>query len=311
MGHLSRPCGLTIDNLISAEVVTADGRVLRASQQSEPDLFWAIRGGGGNFGVVTSFEFKAHAIETVFAGPTFFEPDAAVIRAYEAWIKNAPEALNALFAIALAPPAPFVPEEWHLKPVMAVLTCWSGDDGKDEGLPSEVAELGNVVGQALWRMPYPEVNTFFDELLPPGLRHYWKANSFKEFSEEAINVHIEHGLRVPTVEGGIFIMPINGACHRVNDDETAFANRKTSFSSVIAGTWHQEGDDAANIKWVRDYFEALQPFTEAGAYVNFMSGDDQELAESSYGDKHRRLREIKSKYDPHNLFRVNQNIEPA
>ena len=311
MGHLSRSCGLSCDNLLSAEVVTAGGETLSCSNDENPDLFWAIRGGGGNFGVVTSFKFKAYPIKTIYGGPTFFRPDGDVMRNYESLITRMPEAFNALFAIVLAPPAPFVPEEWHFKPVMAMVTCWSGAEDQDEEILKAVSEAGDIVGQALWRMPYPEVNTFFDELLPPGLRQYWKANAFTGFSDEAIDEHLVHGPRVPSLESGIFIFPINAACHRLGGDETAFANRDSNLSTVIAGAWHESKDDEANTKWVREYYEALDPLSEGGAYVNFMDVDDQNQASSAYGPKMQRLKEIKGQYDPENLFRVNQNITPC
>jgi len=310
MGHLSRSCGLSIDKLVSAEIVTADGQILTCSADSHPDLFWSIRGGGGNFGVVTSFEFEAHRVTSVLAGPTLFKPGAGVMRNYQSLMTSAAEQWNAIFAITPAMPAPFVDEEWQLQPVMIVLTCWCGDEDQDEDIRQQLRGMGEVVGQALWRMPYPDVNRFFDELLPPGLRHYWKANASSGFSDDAIEVHLEHGLKVPTAESGLFVFPINGACHRVNDEATAFANRHTAFSAVIGGSWSDRADDAANIAWVRAYFDALKPFTEAGGYVNFMAEDDQDNADVSYGKKYRRLQEIKTRYDPGNLFRVNQNIPP-
>jgi hypothetical protein len=310
MGHLSRSCGLSCDNLVSAEVVTAAGDILTCDEDHHADLFWAIRGGGGNFGVVTSFKFKAFSIDTIYGGPTFFKIDGDLMRAYESLITKMPEQFNALFGIVLAPPAPFVPQEWHSKPVMVVLTCWSGAAGKDESILQSVSGLGEIVGQALWRMPYPEINTFFDDLLPHGLRHYWKANTSLGLSEEIIAEHLVHGPRVPNLESGIFIFPINGACHRIGPDETAFANRHTKLSSVITGIWHEEEHDEANIAWVRDYFEAINPWSEVGGYVNFMSGDDQDLTDVNYGSKMQRLKEIKAVYDPDNFFRVNQNIAP-
>jgi len=310
MGHLSRGCGLSCDNLVSAEVVTANGKILNCDAQHHADLFWAIRGGGGNFGVVTSFKFKAFSVDTVYGGPTFFQIDGDVMRGYEMLITSMPEQFNALFAIALAPPAPFVPEEWQCKPVMVVLTCWSGPPEEDDSILQSVSELGEIVGQALWRMPYPEINTFFDDLLPPGLRNYWKANASMGFSDEAITQHLVHGPRVPNLESGLFVFPINGACHRIEPDETAFANRHTTLSAVIAGAWHKAENDQANIAWVRDYFEALKPCSESGGYVNFMSGDDQDLTDINYGPKMQRLKEIKAVYDPDNIFRVNQNITP-
>jgi FAD/FMN-containing dehydrogenase len=310
MGHLSRSCALSCDNLLSADVVTASGDIVSCSEDQHADLFWAIRGGGGNFGAVVSFKFKAFPVDTVFGGPTFFEIDADVMRKYELLMKDAPEQLNALFAIALAPPAPFVPEQWHLKPVMVILTCWSGAGEEDDNILKMVSASGKIVGQALWRMPYPEVNTFFDALLPAGLRHYWKACVSTGFTSGAIEAHLDHGPGVLTIEGGLFVFPINGACHRIADDDTAFANRHMSFSTVIAGTWQDPADDQVNTEWVRNYFEALKPWSGEGGYINFMSGDDQMLTDASFGTKYRRLREIKTRWDPDNLFSVNQNIAP-
>ena len=310
MGHLSRSCALSCDNLIAAEVVTAAGEIVTCDSDNHPDLYWAIRGGGGNFGVVTSFKFKAHPIATVFGGPTFFRIDGAVMRNYEALITEAPDTLNAVFAITLAPPAPFVPEEWHFQPVMAILTCWSGSPAQEQSILKSLEDCGEVVGQALWRMPYPEINTFFDELLPYGLRHYWKAHASMGFNEGAIAVHLEHGPRVPTMESGLFVFPTNGACHRIDANETSFANRHTKMSAVIAGSWHGAEDDEVNTAWVKDYFEALTPFSEFCGYVNFMAADDQGLVDANYGPKFQRLKEIKGIYDPGNLFRMNQNITP-
>jgi len=311
IGHLSRNFGLSIDNLLSAEVVTAAGEIVTCDADQHPELFWAIRGGGGNFGVVTSFEFQAHEVPTVLAGPTVFQMDGKVIRNWEALMNEAPEPLNTILAVALAPPFPFLAEELHGQPVMIALSCWSGSEDEDDRIPGMMADLGDMIGQALWRMPYPEVNMFFDELLPPGLRHYWKANTASGYSDDAIAAHLEHGPRVKTLESGNYIMPINGACHRMAEGETAFANRASSFSSVIAGTWHDSNEDAEHIAWVRDYYTAMEPFSDPGGYVNFAGDEEQSRdAESNYGKLLVRLREVKREYDPHNLFRVNQNIAP-
>jgi hypothetical protein len=311
MGHLSRRCGLSCDNLISADVVTAQGDFVICDKNRHPDLFWAIRGGGGNFGVVTSFEYRLHPVADVLGGPTFYHVDGDVLHNYQTYIANAPEELGAIFAIVLAPPVPFVPEELHGKPVMAVVACWSGSSDEDEKVTGTIGDLGTVVGQALWRMPYPVVNTFFDELLPPGLQHYWKANVTREISDEALAVHLEHGPMVPTLESGPFFFPINGACHRVGIDETAFAHRDATLSLVISGSWQEPADNEKNIRWVRDYYDALRPYSEEGGYINFMSGDDQERAPSNYGTNYQRLREIKTIYDPDNLFSLNQNVPSA
>ena len=311
MGHLSRACGLSCDNLISADVVTADGAFVTCDREHNSDLFWAIRGGGGNFGVVTSFEYQLHPVGEVLGGPTFYRIDGDVLRNYQKLMAEAPEELGVIFAFARALPLPFVPEDWHGKPAMVAVTCWSGASDQDDKITGILSDLGSVVGQALWRMPYPVINTLFDELLPRGLQHYWKANVAREVSEEALAVHLEHGPKVPCLESGPFFFPIDGACHRVGVEETAFAHRDAAISLVIAGSWQEPADNEKNIRWVRDYYDALRPYSEEGGYINFMSGDDQDRAPSNYGANYQRLREIKAIYDPDNLFSLNQNVPPT
>ena len=311
MGYLSRAYGLSCDNLISADVVTADGRLRTCDSDRNPDLFWAIRGGGGNFGVVTSFEYQMHPVGEVLGGPTFYRIDGETLRNYQKLMAEAPEELTVIFAITRGLPVPFLPEEWHGQPVMVTVTCWCGSPERDEEITSTVAGLGEVLGQAHWRMPFPAINTLFDDLLPKGLQHYWKANVGGEISEEALAVHLEHGPRVPNIESGPFFFPINGACHRVGEDDTAFAHRDSAFSLVIAGSWKDPADNDKNTAWVRDYYDALRPYSDEGGYINFMSADDQDRAPSNYGANYRRLREIKARYDPTNLFRLNQNVLPA
>lgn len=310
MGYLTRSCGLSCDSLVSADIVTAQGSFLTCDRDSYPDLFWAIRGGGGNFGVVTSFEYQLHSIDEILGGPTFYEIDGEVLQNYQELISSESEDLGALFAFTLAPPLPFVPEEWQGKPVAAVVACWRGPSDEDGMVIKRIGELGSVVGQALWRMPYPAVNTLFDGLLPRGLQQYWKANFMRTLTEGAIAAHIEHGTKVPALESATFLFPINGACHRVGSDEMAFAHRDMTFSIVIAGAWRDPADNDKNIGWVRDYYDALRPYSEEGGYINFMAQDDQSRAPSNYGANYQRLREAKSKFDPTNLFNMNQNIEP-
>jgi FAD/FMN-containing dehydrogenase len=311
IGYLSRQFGLSCDNLVSADVVTAEGAFLTCDEEHQSDLFWAIRGGGGNFGVVTSFEYKLHPVGEIFGGPTFYRAEAEVLENYLALIADAPEELGVVFAFALAPPLPFVPEDWHGKPVTAALACWNGSRDDDEKIAAALSGLGPVVGQALWRMPYPVINTLFDDLLPRGLYHYWKANFAREVGDGAVAAHLKHGPEVPTLESGTFIMPIDGACHHVGPGDTAFAGRESAWSVVIAGTWQDPADDEANIRWVRDYYDALKPYSEEGGYVNFMSDDDQGRVASNYGANYDRLGKIKAKFDPGNLFSRNQNIQPA
>lgn len=311
MGYLSRAYGLSCDNLISADVVTANGDFVTCDAEREADLFWAIRGGGGNFGVVTSFEYRLHPVSDVLGGPIFYRIDGDVLRKYQRLMAEAPSELTVIFAFTRGLPVPFLPEEWHDKPVMATVTCWSGAKEKDDEITAMVAGLGEVLGQAHWRMPFPEINTLFDELLPWGIQHYWKATVGGEISEEALAIHLEHGPKVPTMESGPFFFPINGACHRVGVNDTAFAHRKAAYSLVLSGSWKEAADNDQNIAWVRNYYDALQPYSEPGGYINFMSGDDQDRAPDNFGANYQRLREIKAKYDPGNLFRMNQNVAPT
>jgi len=311
MGYLSRAYGLTCDNLISADVVTANGDFVTCDAKRNADLFWAIRGGGGNFGVVTSFEYQLHPVSHVLGGPTFYRIDVDVLRNYERLMAEAPLELTVIFAMTRGLPVPFLPEEWHDRPVMATVACWSGAEEKDDEITATVAGLGEVLGQAHWRMPFPEINTLFDELLPRGIQHYWKAAVGREMSEEALAIHLEHGAMAPTMESGPFFFPINGACHRVGVNDTAFAHRNAAYSLVISGSWKDPADNEQNIAWVRNYYDALRPYSEPGGYINFMSGDDQNRVPDNFGANYQRLREIKEKYDPGNLFRMNPNIVPT
>ena len=311
IGVLSRRYGLACDNLVSADVVTADGSYLTSSPENEAELFWALRGGGGNFGVVTSFEYRMHPVGTIVGGPTFFEPSERVLDGYRTLIAEAPEELGAFFAFALCPPAPFVDPEWHGRPVCGLVACWSGDPDDADVWGKRIAGLGDVVGQLFEPLPYPVINTLFDDLLPSGLRHYWKGSFARELSDEAINVHAEHGPLCPTVESGAFLFPIDGACQRVGRTDTAFAYRDAAFSNVVAAIWPEAADDEANRAWARDYHAALQPHSEAGGYVNFMSADDADRVHVNYRQNHDRLAAVKARFDPDNLFHLNHNIEPS
>jgi len=310
LGHLARRCGLSCDNMLSAEIVTSDGRTILCSEERDSDLFWALRGGGGNFGVVTLLELRLHPIREIYGGPIFFAPDADVVRGYRDAIARAPEELGAILGFTLAPPAPFVPAEWHRKPIIGVVPCFTGPMQDADGVIAPLRRLGRVIAEHVGMMPYPVANTFFDELLPPGLRHYWKSSYFREFPDEAIAVHLECGGRSPCIESGAFIYPINGAVQRVPADATAFPHRDANFALIIDATWHDAKDDAHNIAWAREYYEALRPHTDQGGYVNFMTEDDDERVRANYADSLERLRAVKRRYDPNNLFRMNHNIAP-
>lgn len=311
MGYLSRRCGLTCDNLLAADVVTADGTFVVCSEEQEPDLFWALRGGGGNFGVVTSFELGLHPVADVFGGPVFFPLEAQVLGSFRDFILETPRELGALFALTMAPPLPFVPEGWHGKPVSAVVVCWSGALEDGERVLEPVKEWGEVVGAYLDRIPHPALNSLFDALLPPGLQQYWKGHFSRELPDEAIQAHIEHAAGVPCVESGTFLYPLDGACQDRPADGTAYAYRQANFATVVAGAWPDPADNERNMRWVRRYYDALGPYSERGGYVNFMAGDDQDRVRVNYGDNYDRLAGIKARYDPDNFFRLNHNIEPA
>ncbi len=313
IGYLARGVGLSCDNLVAAEVVTADGRALSASEGENEDLFWAIRGGGGNFGVVTAFEFRLHPVAEVYGGPMFFAASDAgtVLRAYREFIADAPEELGGFPAWQIAPPLPFIPEERHGETMLAFIACWAGAIEDGERALEPIHDWAPVVAEHVGAMPYPALNSAFDALYPPGgLQHYWKANFVKELTDDAIEAHLEHGPKVPVVNSTVHIYPINGACTRVASDATAFAYRDATFATVIAGMWPDPADNDANIAWVRDYYDATAPLSEEGGYVNFMSGDDQERIKANYGGNYDRLVDVKRKYDPDNLFHLNQNIRP-
>ncbi|MBZ5739482.1 FAD-binding oxidoreductase [Nocardioides mangrovi] len=314
IGYLSRGLGLSMDNLLAADVVTADGTFHVASEKEDADLFWAIRGGGGNFGVVTSFEFRLSPVKDIYGGPMFFELDQAgdVLRFYRDFIVDAPEELGCFPAYQIAPPLPFIPEDRHGEPFIAMVACWAGDLDAGEKALQPIRDIAPRVAEMVGPMPYPALNSAFDALIPPGLHHYWKASFVKELTDDAIAAHLEHGPKVPVVNSTMHIYPINGACHRVASDATAFAHRDATFATVIAGMWPpDEVSDEAGTAWVRDYYDATAPHSEEGGYINFMSEDDQDRIRANYQGNYDRLASIKKTYDPGNLFRHNQNITPA
>ena len=313
IGYLARGLGLSLDNLVSADVVTADGNFHLASEKDDADLFWAIRGGGGNFGVVTSFEFRLSPVKDIYGGPIFFELDKAadLIRLYREFIADAPEQFGGFPAYQIAPPLPFIPEERHGTTLALFVACWAGDLDKGEDVLKPFRDFAPSVAEMVGPMPYHALNSAFDALYPPGLRHYWKASFAKEITDEAIAAHAEHGAKVPAMTSTMHIYPINGACHRVAPDATAFAYRDASFATVIAGMWPDATDDEQNIAWVRGYYDAIAPESEEGGYINFMADDDQGRIRANYKGNYDRLQQIKGRYDPGNLFRHNQNIAPA
>ena len=314
MGHLSRKCGLTIDNLLEAEVVLASGERVRAAEDENADLFWAIRGGGGNFGVVTSFLFRLHEVGTVFGGPTFWDIDqsAEVLSAYRELILAAPRELNGFFAYTSVPPAPPFPGELHGRKVCGVVWCYVG--GEEEGAAA-MAPLLDAVPEPLMHgvqlMPFPALQTAFDALYPKGDQWYWRADFVNEIPDEAVAAHARFGPEMPSGQSTTHLYPIDGAAHDPGNSDTAWAYRDANWGSVFAGVDPDPANAAAIRDWSVDYFEALHPYSAGGAYVNMMMDEGQERVKASYGDNYERLARIKAEYDPGNLFRVNQNIEPG
>jgi len=313
IGYLTRGYGLTIDNLLSADVVLADGSVVTADEQSNPDLFWALRGGGGNFGVVTSFEFQAHPVRTLYAGPTFWPLDQTteVMKAYRDFILRAPEHVNGFFAFLTIPPAPMFPEQLHLKKVCGVMWACTGPAAQAEAATKPMRSIGKPLLDHQAEMPLPAVNSLFDALYPPGLQWYWRADFVKELSDEAIARHAQHGAALPTMHSTMHLYTIDGAAHRVGKSDTAFSYRDANWAEVIVGVDPDPANAGTITNWCKDYFDALHPYSAGGAYINFMMDEGQDRVRSSFRDNYNRLAAIKQKYDPANLFRVNQNISPV
>jgi FAD/FMN-containing dehydrogenase len=313
-GYLSRKFGLTIDNLLEADVVLADGSLVRASEEKNEDLFWAIRGGGGNFGVVTSFLFRGNPVSTVYAGPMFWEMEQAeeIMRWYREFIPQAPEDMYGFFAFLVVPPAPPFPEHLHGKKMCGIIWCYSGPlEEAEEAFRPVRQEAGPPAFEHVGPMPLPVLNSLFDALYPPGLQWYWRGDFATELSDEAIALHLRYGSEVPTMHSSMHIYPIDGAPHRAGKHETAFSYREATFSQVIIGVDPDPANNERIISWTRDYWDAVHPHSGGGAYVNFMMDEGQERVKATYRDNFERLVDIKNKYDPTNLFRVNQNIRPT
>ena len=313
LGHLTRSCGLAIDNLLEAEMVLADGQQVRANADENPDLYWAIRGGGGNFGVVTSFLFRLHDVGVVAAGPTFWAVDQSpeVMSAYRDFILGAPRELGGFFAYAQVPPAPPFPEELHLRPVCGVVWCYNGsEEDAAKAMAPLLDSLPEPLLHGVQAMPHPDLQGAFDAIYPPGDQWYWRADFVKSIPDAAVAEHAQYGSNLPTWKSSMHMYPIDGAAQDVAPDETAWRYRDANWGSVFVGV-DSDPANAGRIKdWTVDYFEALHPYSAGGAYVNMMMDEGQERVRASYGDNYDRLARIKATYDPENFFRVNQNIEP-
>jgi FAD/FMN-containing dehydrogenase len=313
IGHLTRRFGLTIDNLLGAEVVLADGQQVVANADENPDLFWAIRGGGGNFGAVTTFVFRAHPVSTVVGGPTFWAIEEAedVLKAYREFLPAAPRELTGFFAFHFVPPAPPFPEELHLRKVCGIVWCYGGSEEEAAKAMAPMLEVGTPVLHGVQSMPFPALNSAFDGLYGPGDQWYWRADFLNEIPDEAIERNIEWGNAMPTIQSGTHMYPIDGAAHDVGATDTPWAFRDAQWAQVIIGVDPDPAKAGTLRDWTVGYWEAIHPHSAGGAYVNFMMDDEgQARVKATYGGNYDRLARVKAAYDPDNLFRVTQNIEP-
>jgi FAD/FMN-containing dehydrogenase len=313
IGHLTRKCGLTIDNMLSADVVLANGRFVRASAKENPDLFWALRGGGGNFGVVTAFTFKLHQIDIVYAGPILYELSdaAAVMKWYRKFILDAPDDLNGWFAFLTVPPGPPFPEHLHLKKMCGIIWCCTLPQAKAEKMFKPIRAFKKPALDFVGPLPQPALQSMFDGVYPPGLQWYWRADFVNELSDEAIAQHVRFAKTMPTMHCTMHLYPINGAAARVTKKATAWNYRDANWAQVMVGVDPDPAKKETISKWAKDYFDALHPYSAGGGYVNFMMDEGEDRVKATYGGNYARLAKIKAKYDPTNLFRVNQNIKPA
>jgi FAD/FMN-containing dehydrogenase len=314
-GYLTRKYGLTIDNLLEADVVLADGSFVTASQSEHSDLFWALRGGGGNFGVVASFLFQAHPVSSVYAGPIFWEVKHAkeVMRAYRDFLPTAPEDLGAFFGLKTVLSMDPFPRDYWGKRACAVISCYNGPAEQGEKVMARLLKiLPAPIFNWMGAMPFPAMQALFDPFFPKGLQWYWKGDFVKSLVDEAIDTHIEQAAQAPSDLSLMHLYPIDGAVNRVPKDATAWNAREATWSMVIAGIDADPKHADALKTWGRAYWKAVHPFNLEGAYVNFMMDDELEgRVQATYGDNYKRLASAKAKYDPTNLFQINQNIQPA
>jgi FAD/FMN-containing dehydrogenase len=313
IGHLSRAFGLTIDSLIEADVVLASGEIVTANAESNPDLFWAIRGGGGNFGIVTSFLFSLHPVSMIVGGPTLYDLDQAgeVLRWYRDFVARAPEHLNGFFAFLTVPPGPPFPEHLHNRKMAGIVWCYSGPPEQADTAFEPIRSFGPPALDGIQPMPFPALQGAFDALYPPGLQWHWRADFVASIPDEAIDEHLRFAAELPSMHSTMHLYPIDGAVHRVGRTDTPFSYREARWAQVIVGV---DPDPATNAKvraWATSYWEALHPFSAGGAYVNMYMEEGQERVRTSYRDNYDRLAQVKAQYDPDNVFRLNQNIRPA
>jgi FAD/FMN-containing dehydrogenase len=315
IGWLMRKHGATVDNLLSADVVTAHGELVTASEEENPDLFWAIRGGGGNFGVATSFEYRLHPVgPIVLAGPVFhlLEDAPEVLRFYREFISAAPDELTTIFDLSVAPALPFLPEEVHGKPIVMVGACYAGSPDEGAELVRPLKQFGHPIADLLEPKPYTALQAMFDPMVPHGWHRYWKSVELPALTDDAIDTLVEHASASTSPKSYCIVFQLGGALARVGEDETAFSQREAAHDVNINAVWTEEDPDAdRHIDWARDFFDSMQPHAGERVYVNFLGEEGGNRVRQAYGDRqYERLVELKRAYDPTNFFRLNQNIEP-
>ena len=313
IGYLTRKYGLTIDNLLAVEMVLADGRFVTANAKENADLFWAVRGGGGNFGVATSFLFKAQPVHTVYGGPMLWPMEDAedLMRWYRSFMVKAPDDVYGFFAFHTVPPWPPFPEHLHNKKMCGIVWCYTGAIKKAEKVFKPIRAFKTPGLDLVGPIPHPALQSLFDSLYPPGMQWYWKADFVRTLPDEAIALHRKHAENLPTTQSTMHLYPINGAASRVKNAATPWSYRDATWASVIVGVDPDPANKEKISAWARDYWSALHPYSAGGAYVNFMMDEGEDRVRATYGKNYARLAKIKKRYDPTNLFRVNQNIKPA
>ena len=313
-GWLTRKLGMTVDNLLAAEMVTAEGKRLRTSAEQNEDLFWAIRGGGGNFGIVTQFEFKLHPVgPQVLAGLVVypFEQAESVLKQYREYVDTLPDDVCVWAVLRKAPPLPFLPQAVHGREVVVLALVHTGDRAEGQRLIEPVRHFGEAHGEHIGPMPFVDWQQGFDPLLTPGARNYWKSHNFAALGDGTIDTIIDYAGRLPSPQCEIFVALLGGEASRIAPDATAYAHRDAKFVLNVHGRWDNPKQDAECVSWSRAFFEAAKPYAMGGVYVNFMTEEETDRIGEAYGPNYERLARVKQKYDPQNLFHLNQNIRPA
>jgi len=311
IGYLTRRYGLTIDNLLAVEMVLADGRFVKASAKENADLFWAVRGGGGNFGVVTSFLFQAQPVHTDYGGPMLWpmEDAAEMMRWYRSFIAKAPDDVYGFFAFITVPPGPPFPEHLHSKKMCGIVWCYTGPIKKAEKVFKPIRSFKVPALDMVGPIPHPALQSLFDGLYPPGLQWYWKADFVRTLPDEAIALHLKHAAKLPTMQSTMHMYPINGAASRVKNNATPWCYRDAMWAAVIVGVDPDPANKEKISTWAKEYWTDLHAYSAGGAYINFMMEEGEDRIRATYGKNYDRLAKIKKRYDPANLFRVNQNIK--